>query len=578
MSKKIPHIIFSIFLGMLNLSLLCVVGWASYRGFELSDESFYYLGYLYFDNTPDLTAASFHLIYGRLFSFLDLGLPEVRLLRLFLTLLASLVLYVGIQQRKGASPWWDRLILFNIVLGGMLLGYAWAPLALSYNSMSSILIAFIVGFWLLSLGTKGWPKMTYWMVLGSLFVLLFFTKATNLILLPLIIMATLYWQYTQGMQKRRSVRSSMPYGLAFTIGIITMLIIISGGITSIQETIDSYLQQLFGLANGDSSHSFSYLWNRYYKNAEMVVQELKFPILGVLFLYVSIKAYTKTKQGKTNAWLSIMFKVLGILIFLAFIIQNEYWKGGTLLKYKILIPYIFAVVFALLNRSIEAKKLNLIILLGLLSVPIAGAIGTNNGLSAQVLFYAVFVFLMIYYMLDSSSSNWFKGFVISTVMLLATSQITSGIVLRPYRVAPLAQNTLRLNKVPTLKNLKVDSTVFELSKNLESLGSFEAEYIFTYSGILGVNTLAGKKPYSLEWFNEGDDEKICTVIKKSKISPDNILFLIPEELPFTTAILSCLANKGIHFNADYAKIKSFKFFYPRRKKTMTLNVYEYSSN
>lgn len=576
MPKKIPHILFSIFLGMLNLSLLCVIGWASYRGFELSDESFYYLGYQYFDNTPDLAPASFHLIYGRFFSFLDLSLPQVRLLRLVLTLLASLILYFGIRKQRSGTPWWHRWMLFNMVLGGMLFSYAWGPLALSYNSMSSILIAVIIGFWLLSFGTKGWPKIACWAVLGSLFVLLFFIKVTNLLLLPLIVLATLYWSYNQGMLQRRMVRTGMPYAFVFIIGIIITLIFVSGGIVSIHETLDSYLQQLFGLAGADSSHSLSYLWNKYYTNAEMVVQALKFPILGLLLLYISVKAYIRTDQGKTIAWPSTAFRVLGILIFLVFIVQNDYWRGGTPWKYKMLIPYIFVVVFVILNRSIEHKKLNLVFFLGLLSVPIAGAIGTNNGLSAQVLFYAVFVFLTIYEALKSSSENWFKHIVIAAVILLVTTQVVSGIVLQPYRVAPLTENTIELKGVHALNNLRVDSSIFELSENLKPLRSRNEEYIFAYSGMIGINVLVNKKPYSLEWFNEGDDEKICALIEKSEINPGNILFLIPEEIPLTTSIISCFANNNIHFETDYSKIKSFKFFYPRRKKTLTLNVYEYT--
>lgn len=576
MTKQISRIIFSILLGLLNLSIVLVIRWASYRGFDLSDESFYYLGYRYFDNTPDLAAASFHSIYGRFFSFLDLSLTGVRLLRLVLTLLASFILYIGIEKLKASDTWMEKIILFNIILGGMLLSYSWAPLALSYNSMSSLLIGIIVGFWLLSLRTKGQCKIICWLLLGGLFVLLFFIKASNLTLFPLIMFATLYWRYTQGLRKKQLL-PSMSNTLAFTLGILCMLIFVSGGIGSIPETLDIYLQQLFGLADTGSSHTLSALWIKYYVNAEMVFQKLKYPVFGLFLAYLLTRGYFTIKKDKASFWPTAFFKFFGIILFVAFLIQNEYWKGGTPFKYKMLIPYIFILVFVILNQSIESKKINFVLLLSLLSIPIAGAIGTNNGLSAQVLFYGVFIFLVIYYSLSTSDITWFKHLILSLLLLLGTSHVISGTVLRPYRLFPLAENTLKLNGIPDLNNLKVDTTVFELSENLKFLRAHNSEYIFAYSGMLGVNPLADKKPYSLEWFNEGDDEKMCAIIKKSKISPENILFLIPEEIPLTVKIISCLEDKGILFNAEYSKIKSFEFFYPRSNKNITLNVYQYTS-
>jgi len=243
MSRKIPDILFSIFLGLLNLILIVVVWWASYRGFDLSDESFYYLGYRHYANIPDLSAASFHFIYGKFFSFLDLSLAGVRLLRLFLSLLASLILYVGIKKVKSPGAWSERFILFNVILGGMLLSYTWAPMALSYNSMSTIFFACIVGFWLIGISSSPRTKLFCWTILGGFFVLLFFIKISNLLLLPLLWLAVLYRYFKKDAHAKPTLKSSIACTIAFVIGVIGMLIFVSGGITSIPETIDTHLQQ-----------------------------------------------------------------------------------------------------------------------------------------------------------------------------------------------------------------------------------------------------------------------------------------------------------------------------------------------
>ncbi|TMM58999.1 hypothetical protein FEE95_06080 [Maribacter algarum] len=577
MPNKTPNLVFSILLGLFNLSAVGVIVWASYRGLELSDESFYYLGYRYFNSSPDLSAASFHLIYGRFFSFLDLSLTGVRLLRLFLTLLASLVLYIGIAKHKAPASWPGRFILFNVILSGMLLSYTWTPMALSYNTMSSILIACVIGFWLLNLKSKKQAQNLCWAILGGLFVLLFFIKATNLILLPLVLFGELYWRYIQNSQKKRIPKLSPGSIITFVLGILGMLIFVSRGVGPIPETVDTHLQQLFGLANTDSTHTFSYLWNKYYTNAEMVFLKLLFPVLSILILYIFAKVYSRKSKDETFTWPIKLFKILGIIILLVFIVHNEYWKGGIQYRYHMLIPFIFGFVFVLLNQNIESEKINFIFLLGLLSVPVAGSIGTNNGLSAQILFYGVFVFLLIYYVIQSSKATWYTYIILGIMMLIATSQVISGTVLRPYRLSPLDGNKNKLYGVDALNNLKVDTAVFELSENLKSLKTIDSEYIFTYSGMMGVNLLLDKKPYSLEWFNESDDEKICLIITKSQITSDNILFMIPEKFPLTEKVISCFAEKGIDFKADYLKIKSFECFYPRNNTNITLEVYQHVS-
>ena len=144
-NSKLSRLCLSI-LTLLNSFLILVIIWSCYHGFEMSDESYYYSGYLHFNNIPDLSGASFHLIFSRFFYLNNFTLPEVRLLRLFLTILASGVLFMGLNRIIINKNTTEKIILFNVVLSGVLLSYSWAPLSLSYNSMSSLLINLIIGF------------------------------------------------------------------------------------------------------------------------------------------------------------------------------------------------------------------------------------------------------------------------------------------------------------------------------------------------------------------------------------------------------------------------------------------------
>ena len=140
-----PSVFFLILLTLLNAITILVIYWACYHSIDLSDESYYYMGYLHFDNVPDLSGASFHMVFNSFFSSFNMSLPEVRVLRLFLTVLAACILFLGLDKVLTHKNKPEKFLLFNVVLSGMLLSYSWAPLALSYNSMSTVLISLIIG-------------------------------------------------------------------------------------------------------------------------------------------------------------------------------------------------------------------------------------------------------------------------------------------------------------------------------------------------------------------------------------------------------------------------------------------------
>jgi len=570
-------VLLAIFLSLFNLAAIVVISWASVRGLDLSDESFYYLGYLYYNHIPDLSPSSFHLIYARFFSFFELDLTGVRLLRLFLTLLASFVLFLGIQKLQPKGKQSDSIMLFNIVLSGMLLSYAWAPLALSYNSMSTIYFASAIGIWLLSLNTTLRWKSVCWSLLGALFVLFFFVKISNIILFPLLLAGSFYWYYKKGSQKKVVVKTILWCSISFVIGVFLVLTFISNGIFSIPQTLDFHFQQLVGVANTDSKYSIAYLWHVYTFNLEMMLLKLKVPLFILFSLFLLVQAYNRIKKPKSEALSTSLFAISGILIFMVFVFQNEYWSGGTTHEYTMLIPYIFAILFLLLNRYNEKGKVNLLLLLGLICIPLAGSIGTNNGLSAQVLFYAVFPFLMVYYLASVSKNKWFSFLMMTFITLMSTAQIISATITRPYRQSALTGHNQKLTGTTALQGIHVDETLLKLQENLQFLETHDSKYVFVYARMMGVNLLIDKKPYSLEWFNEGNDQKTCAIIEKSKIPPNEIIFLIPEELPLSEEIISCLSAKGVHLQTDYSKVKSFKYYNAHRKKEMTMNVYLYTS-
>jgi hypothetical protein len=566
-------------LTLINCFVILVIIWSCYHSIDMSDESYYYLGYAYFNNNPDLSGASFHLIFSRFFSSLNLSLPEVRLLRLFFTVLASLVIYLGLQKVIVNRNKAEKFILYNVVLSGMLLSYAWAPLALSYNSMSSILISLIIGLWLLNIkANKLSFKVFYSFIIGALFAILFFVKITNIILLPIIIVSTLYWLIKQNSLNRVKIKFVITFGVMLFIGMVVALQIISQGVSSINPTLNNHITLSLEITKGDSSHSIEALLLSYYVNFKWVLLKLMYPLTMIIVTFFTLKLNLFKFREVTKPRLSNLFKIFSALIFITTVILNDYWLGGSSTKYQILNCYILIWFITLLHQLLENKKIDFILLLGLLSVPISGALGTNNGLSAQFLFYAVFIFLGIYVSVYSAKNMYYKYSVLSTIVLFTASQVISATVFDPYRQPILTNCNYKLKTSKFLNGLRVDKETYKLSTELAFLEKKEAKYLFAYSHQIGMAMLINKKPYSLSWFNEASIETICSAINKSRIKPRDIIFLLPSELPLEDEVISCLENSGIYFNTDYFLEKQIKYYDYVKKKESTLNVYLYIGN
>lgn len=565
--------IFAILLTLVNFVVIGVIAWSCFNGLDLSDESYYYMGYLYSGSIPDLSPASFHLVYSRFFSFFHLSLSEVRLLRLVLTILASTLLFFSLERHILQNNKWEKVTLFHILLSGMLLSYAWAPLALSYNSMSSITLCLIIGFWIMNLTHHNVQlRVLYAMVLGILFGLLFFIKITNIILLPILVVLTLYLHY----KKKTFVAVHTTFTPkeigAFLLGAITIFALISKGLGSIPSTVHSYIQDSFGIASYDSTHSLGYLLKRYTNNAEMILKKIQYPGLILFIGFVSVKILSIKGSIKRKGLGLVLYKIIGISVLLYVVYKNQYWQGGTRYKYIVLVPYIYVVLFAFFTKLLEKKKVDYVLLIVLICLPLVGAIGTNNGLSAQVLFYGVFIFMMIYYLLGTSQKKWHKNFLAAFLISISASQVISATVFHPYRQKALTHSQNELVGVDFLKNLKVDQATFNLRKELRFLEEIEARHVFAFSSHRGMALLTNKKPYSLEWFNKTDVGKMCSIIDKSTIAPKDIIFLTPSAYPIPIEVVSCLEENEV-FLDDFRLIKKFKYFDPFYKKELELDVY-----
>jgi hypothetical protein len=563
---------------IINIVTIAILGWSCYRGFDLSDESFYFLGYLYVDHSPPLLSSSFHLVFSKFFSAFDFTLPEVRLLRLSLTGLASGVLFLGLNKLNIAGSKLERAILFNVVLSGMLLSYAWAPLALSYNSMSTVLFSMIIGCWLLLMTRKTvYMIFTYSAIIGFLLGILFFVKVTNMLLIPLILIATIVWFFKFKLLNLNYKKFFLISAPSLGIGIFFSLLLISNNFFDIQTTVSDYIEVLFGTLKVDDSHSIGALLKRYYDNFYAVIQRIMYPTLIILALFIATEVYRKFSKQINLKWAITAFKLTSVILLIAIIFLRKYWQGGIIATYQILDSYVIVFLITYLNMLLERREVKFLLILGLIGIPFCGAAGTNNGLSAQFLFYGTFIFLLIYYTLKSSEPNWFRQSIMLLLVTLVGFQTATATVFYPYKQVPLTQSTYKVTRIHELEGLKLDKTTFELSQELSFLGELSQKYMFTPSKFGGLILLANKTPYSLSWISKETRMMNCQIFTRSEMLPKDVIFVLPTSYAFDEKSKNCMIENGIDLENGFELIKQFSFFSEEEKKDVELSVYVYST-
>ena len=124
---------------------------------------------------------------------------------------------------------------------------------------------------------------------------------------------------------------------------------------------------------------------------------MKYPLFLIATAFFILKLILFKIKKIEISRLSNLFIVFSGLIFVITAFLNNYWLGGTIMKYKIFDCYILIWFITLLIKLLENKKIDFLLILGLFSILFSGSLGTNDGLSSHFLFYAVFIFLGIHH-------------------------------------------------------------------------------------------------------------------------------------------------------------------------------------
>jgi len=501
-----------VLVGSFLLSLLVfILIWASYRGFEFSDESYYNIGY-YFHTEIDNPIIFFHRIYNRFFGFLSLSLAQNRVLGIVLLLFSSFfvahasILYFNIKEKVLFS-------VFVAILG--FLSYAIFPMSISYNLLSAIFTAVLVGLTFLFLVKE---KKRYAFFIGFFIALMVANKFTNIAFIGYFFLVTFLIDRVKN--KRANTFYLTPI-LWVILGMGLGIYILFPSWTELKLKAQEFV---FGMSL-TTAHSLASMF-------EKIWLDVRYLLLQSIYLLPTFIVLFLVRKHKKNGVYYLFLIGIATLNFIYILFHYYYFLGKT--SIYILFFFVIILTIALLwekNNLHKKRDYHLIYAFVLMLVPFVSSFGTNNSLFTQFTFYGNVFAVGLFLLLNNLKYIWLRYFLLSIIVFISTAQIIYNKIIFPYRItSPLTQQNIPITNIPYLKGIKVDAQTADYIQQILTLKNYSESTIFLCSKELGISIITEKEPLFFTWIDKNSYHLIPIYIKqqKDKLEKGSIL-VIPKK-------------------------------------------------
>ena len=539
--------------------------WALNKGFDFTDEAHAYLG---FDNPNEVThVATYYAVFvSDIFGWIGINIVKIRILRLLFIVLCGLIFAMGIStwlKRFGklTNAQHTNLVLF-ILLGSFLVN-ATGSQSITYNLSTTFLLQFIFGA-ILYLDQRGYKisavDEVIFSIVGALLFVLFAIKFSVAISVAGITVVLIF-------TTQKDIKTLAVHCISMLLGSLISGIVLFGSnllvwVTNYTKTLTFVASLTVGSIASKYSEDFSYTMS------SKIVSNLSAVIVVLGLLLVNSQSQKKIiKVGSV---------IILTLVLIQLIVTHTYYLGGPKHYYLFTGLYIILVFILLvyegtilfINRyrkqASETGEYKIVILL--LLIPVIGAIGTNNLLSIQIIWYSSFLFGAIYILLTRHD-----GFFLASITMLigvnASVQAVSGLVHFPYRInKTLYEESVPIQKVgrgepilvnkETAKSLEQASSLIHLKTKYSSgdpIFSFSPDYYgFIY---LLDGTLPG-----WGWYDEKGTELNCYNLNHSLCDLRKMIVLSPSYYQMDDSYLNCFDKLDINLNRDYENLGTISYF------------------
>ena len=534
--------------GIILITLIILMIWTSDKGLDITDESFYFIGY-YFSIEPVLSISFFHKIHNVFLGTENLIL--VRVTRLFLTLISSGFLgYVACSffNFKHKIEGTVFIIIFSF------LGFSFNPYAISYNSFSIVFMNLIIG---LTFIYKSKKTLLIPFLIGTLTTLQFLNKFTTLFAIFLFILLV-YWLAYHRIKKVKNVKSGVLTLLSFLTGIIVTCFIMFDSRKDFIQSYESFTEGILLLKGHSVSSTFTSL---YYG----LIHILSYSKMHILSSIILVLVVNKIKwKHKT---LFIIYSLLFIYTLILFRVTIITAPIGLFIPYFLILAMV-SFLYLLLKK--EFKTRNVIYALFFITLPFLISLGTNNSLFLHFIFGGSVLGLGIYLLIEKLPKTFKTGSIclLSITVLIQTSH---NIIYKPYRQnTSVFEQNYTITNIPALNNIKVDSALYEFTKDLSFLQKHPSKRVFLFSDQLGVSLITDKVPFPFYWLEERNLSVLKQILNNTeRINPENLILIFPTKIKIDKNIVDSFSNVNINFPSDYGIIKTIIY------NGDTLNVYSH---
>ncbi len=474
------------------------------RGFDFSDEGLYVL--LADPRQANLGGIFNYDLFFKLFyqfTGLEFGIIGLRIIRLLSYFVGAIALAFFWKNLFGKPK--IQVSVFLLGLAGLFGGYAFLPPTLSYNSISVVAVC----LWL-ALISKEKLNSIHWLLLGMIFLILFYSKITVCLLIGLLSLIYL------GFEKKLTIRN--------------FLLLISPGI--IFEGLFFLIFKENAMTRLVSENGFIFQRNDY-----SLLHLFKYTLVGLFWILLS--SLTFYLFGRLRAFSKfIRLFILGVAGF--FLISVFYLTFVTSEWNHIFLLAMFAAIcwqLGMINPSDYYNKKGLFLLI-LLALPFIIHFGSNVYWMRIGIHYWVFWIFAFAIIIEQYSERFQKFFQFSVASITLIILI-NGLWIAPFEGENLWNSNVPFAYGPDKSILLKQEEVQFLNKLAIEIERKNPQTIVALYRNPGLLYMLGKNPlYSPGYWMPSQAK---TYLESGK-TVDLILFNNQEEFPFDRANWSTVAE------------------------------------
>lgn len=447
--------------------------------------------------------------------------------------------YLVVQFRSSINK---HLYISLVMLTGVL-AYTFASPVLYYDNIQAILYFIVFGCLFMSVNSQPLLRVVFHALSGFFIVLAVFNYLPSgfLLLIIYLILSVI------SEQKQKS--GSYLVNFIFLIsGIIFGLLFYHYAVHNLFDSIQIIHSSFTTAQSGITSHdNNSLLFKALMYVLELTIILIAFVVTGLTYFFL-IKKYS---AKASRLW---FVNLLYLFIFLLVISQRNLFT--TYYSHLIILPVSFLIAEIIFSGRTKKYSLNfktMVLLLVFLFIPLAGAFGTNQLLSAKTLFFMPFwmvLFALIYSVFNSENKHTnMRLYLVIWIGVVVLSYIHLGYFTRFHYYYTPTSSKYELSGNERFKSIKVSEWQKNFNEKafhiLNSKGFRKGDKILAfYDNFITVYAVGGYVPQQLIYQFE-----VFTANKKNipETKVDYILIIQEQEKP----MIDFLKDTNWNFPADY---------------------------